>query len=44
VVVPEQVGRLHVFVIHHIIGAHQRQRRLVVKVRSLASYRLMRFR
>jgi hypothetical protein len=40
----EPVGRLHVFVIHHIVGTHQRQRRLVMKVLSLTLHLLMCFR
>jgi hypothetical protein len=44
VVVLEQVGSLQAFVIDGVIGLNQAQRRLVVKIRSLATYRLMRLR
>ena len=37
------VGRLEIFVIDHIIGAYEGERRLVVKVAPLASHRLVRF-
>jgi hypothetical protein len=42
VVVPDHVGRLQVFVIHHIIGAHKGKRRLMVKVLTLAAHGLVR--
>ena len=42
-VVLEHVGRLQVLVIDRIVGSHQGQRRLVVKVLSLAAHLLMRF-
>ncbi len=41
-VIPEHVGRLQVLVINHIIGTHQGERRLMMKVLPLAAHRLMR--
>jgi hypothetical protein len=41
--VPDHIGRLHVFVIDHIVLSTKRQRRLVVEIRPLATCRRMRF-
>jgi hypothetical protein len=41
-VILDHVGRLQIFMIDRVIGAYQRQRRLMVEVLSLASHRLMR--
>ena len=43
-VVRDHIGRLQVFVIHHVVLAHTGQRRLVVKVLPLPAHLLMRFR
>jgi len=40
--IPDHVGDLQVFVIDRVVLTHQLERRLVVKVGSLAAYRLMR--
>jgi hypothetical protein len=44
VVILDHVADLQVFVTDHISGAHKRERRLVMKVLSLAAHPLMRFR
>jgi hypothetical protein len=41
VMVPDHVGHLQVFVIDRIIGAHKRERRLVMEIRSLTTHFLM---
>ena len=42
VVIPEQVGRLQIFMIDRVILSHERQRRLVVKILPLTLHLLMR--
>jgi hypothetical protein len=39
--VPQHTGCVHVLVIDRVVGSHQLERRLVVKVLSLALHRLM---
>jgi hypothetical protein len=42
VVIPDQVGRLQVFMINGVVLADERQRRLMVEVRTCATHPLMR--
>ena len=43
-VIPDHVGRLQVFVVDRVVGSDQRERRLMMKILSLAAYLLMRLR
>jgi hypothetical protein len=44
VVVPDHIGRLQLFMIDRVVLLNEGQRRLMVEVLSLATYRLMRLR
>jgi hypothetical protein len=44
VTVPDHIADLQIFVIDHIIGSHQGERRLVMKVLSLTAHQMVRFR
>jgi hypothetical protein len=44
VVVLERVGRLHILMLEHIVGSHEREGRLLVEVLPLAARLLMGFR
>src|SRR5262245_55333444 len=42
-VIPEHVADLQIFMINLVVGVHQSERRLMVKVGTLATYLEMRF-